>query len=69
MRWRRHRSRPILTSECGRYEIAGRYDGGYFAWRGRATDNDHLVCSSADREFVKLTCATHAAKIEAEAAT
>lgn len=53
-------------SDCGRYELAGRYINGNFAWRGRVIQTDELVASSQDRGFVELMCELHAAALDAQ---
>lgn len=49
-------------SDCGVYELTGRYTDGHFAWRGRVVETDVLVQASADREFVERCCERHAAR-------
>lgn len=60
MNWR-HISQFLAVSEDQQYELYGCYLNGYFTWRGRVIETDHLVQSSADREYVQLCCDRHAA--------
>lgn len=55
-------------SSCKRYELAGRYINGHFAWRGRVIQADELIASSQDRGYVKLMCELHAARLDAQVA-
>lgn len=66
MNWHRI-SEYLSVSECQQYELYGAHFNGSFAWRGRVIETDHLVQSSADREFVKLCCDRHQRAAHAEA--
>lgn len=59
-------SRSVSISSCKRYELAGRYIDGHFAWRVRVIQTDELVASSQDRGYVKLMCSRHAANLDAQ---
>lgn len=61
-------SKFSALSSCKRYELAGRYIDGYFAWRGRVIQTDELVASSQDRGYVELKCELHAAALDAQVA-
>lgn len=60
--------RFLITSECGRYAIEGRYIEGHFEWRGRFVQTDELIQASHDRDYVEKQCEAHAARLGVEAA-
>lgn len=61
-------SKFSALSDCKRYELAGRYINGHFAWRVRVIQTDELVASSQDRGFVELMCELHAERLDAQVA-
>lgn len=48
------------VSECGNYEVRGRFNPDGNFWNAFHVPTGRLVCASGDKEFVKAVCEAHA---------
>jgi hypothetical protein len=48
------------VSECGRYEMRGKFDPNGNFWNAFLVSTGQLICASSDKAFVKGRCEAHA---------